>query len=76
MLSPKAQAHVVICPVEVSVNVTVSGADPMMDVPEKLATNGGVVSLESRGTCPVGELAFVARGIIGGDCVVAYLTAH
>jgi len=76
VLSPKVQPHVVICPVEVSVNVTVSGADPMMGVPIKLATDGGGASLESRGTCPVGELAFVARSIIGGDCEVVYLTAH
>jgi hypothetical protein len=70
VLSPKVQAHVVICPEEVSVNVTASGTDPMMGVPVKLATDGGGVSLESRGTGPVGELAFVARGIIGGDCEV------
>ena len=44
LLSPKLQFHIVgVPPVEASVNVTVSGADPEVGVPVKLATGGVTV---------------------------------
>jgi hypothetical protein len=39
--SPKLQVHAVICPVEVSVNATFRGVDPIVGVPVKLATGAG-----------------------------------
>ena len=41
--SPKVQAHVLMLPVEVSVNCTGRGAGPVAGVALKLATGGDVV---------------------------------
>src|SRR5437867_8356855 len=40
--SPKPQLRLVIEPIELSVNVTASGAAPLVGLPLKLATGGGL----------------------------------